>query len=192
MLADQGDAIEYLINRLLCLVSYPLSQAIIVIIELTLTLPPTAAPNLVCNDFRHQHCTIIVSPVRCNGPEMVHDNSQLNTAPCCFQRLVLQCIRDANQAPLGQHLRCVRSADPGGRQRGGHHREHVQIVLQPCVSFNLNGPILILISGKVKVHCTWGNFQQIIVKFLRTSASAFYGRHSLDFLSAVSFQLPVN
>lgn len=49
--------------------------------------------------------------------------------------LVLQCIRHANQAPLWRYLRCVWSAHPRRRQWGGDYWEHVQIILQPCVSF---------------------------------------------------------
>lgn len=48
---------------------------------------------------------------------------------------VLQRVWHADQAPLWRHLRRVRSAHPGGCQRGGDHRKHIQAHLQPCVSF---------------------------------------------------------
>ena len=49
---------------------------------------------------------------------------------------VLQCLGDAHQAPLRQRLRRLRPADLRGRQRGGDHREHLQALLQPRVSFS--------------------------------------------------------
>lgn len=49
--------------------------------------------------------------------------------------VVLQRVRNANQAFVWWHLRRMRSSHPCWCQRGGHHWEHIQAILQPCVSF---------------------------------------------------------
>lgn len=77
----------------------------------------------------------------CVGHSLAHTDA-LCLLFCLLPHTVLQRFRHADKAPLRQCLRCVRPADLCGRQRRRNHREHLQTVLQSCVSFGASAGCL--------------------------------------------------